>query len=218
MLAAFLGTAPWTGLCLANGLIGFAILVFCRDPVKAVFPIAVGADTAAPLPRTAIAVTVRNEDPRLVLPPLRRLLDELDRAVTEDAFGVFILSDTLDPRAAAAEERAVAAFRDEDRDPDRICYRRRAANAGFKAGNVMDFLDHHAAGFELMVALDAEFRDVSQCGPADGAQHAGRCNPGDRAASDGGKARPVGVPAPVPVRNARRNAHLGDRAGLVAGG
>ena len=37
MLAAFLGTAPWTGLCLANGLIGFLILVCCRDPVRAVF-------------------------------------------------------------------------------------------------------------------------------------------------------------------------------------
>jgi membrane glycosyltransferase len=156
MLAAFLGTAPWTGLCLANGLIGFAILMFCRDPVQAVCPIDGSMDPQTPLPRTAIAVTVRNEDTRLVLPPLRRLLSELDRTVTEDAFSVFILSDTLDPRAAAAEERAVAAFRDEDRDPRRIRYRRRAANTGFKAGNVMDFLDHHASGFELMVALDAD--------------------------------------------------------------
>ena len=36
MLAAFAGTAPWTGLCLANGLIGFLILVARRDPVRAV--------------------------------------------------------------------------------------------------------------------------------------------------------------------------------------
>jgi membrane glycosyltransferase len=156
MLAAFLGTAPWTGLCLANGLIGFAILVFCRDPVQAVSPIADGVDAAAPLPRTAIALTVRNEDMRVVLPPLRRLLNELDRAVPVDSFAMFILSDTLDPHAAVAEERAVAVFRDEDRDPSRIHYRRRATNTGFKAGNVMDFLDHHAAGFELMVALDAD--------------------------------------------------------------
>ena len=40
MLAAFAGTAPWTGLCLANGLIGFVILVGSRDPVRAVFPVA----------------------------------------------------------------------------------------------------------------------------------------------------------------------------------
>jgi membrane glycosyltransferase len=156
MLAAFVGMAPWTGLCLANGLIGFAILVCCRDPVRAVFHVADGGDAAAPLPFTAIALTVRNEDTRVVLPPLRRLLNDLDRTGSGDAFGVFILSDTLDPEAAAAEEQAVAAFRAEDRDPGRIRYRRREANTGFKAGNIMDFLDHHAAGFELMVALDAD--------------------------------------------------------------
>ena len=71
MLATFLGTAPWTGLCLANGLIGFTILIFCRDPVQAVCPIDGSVDPETPLPRTAIAVTVRNEDTRLVLPPLR---------------------------------------------------------------------------------------------------------------------------------------------------
>ena len=38
MLAAFVGTAPWTGLCLANGLIGFIILTTRRDPIRAVFP------------------------------------------------------------------------------------------------------------------------------------------------------------------------------------
>ena len=155
MLAAFLGTAPWTGLCLANGLIGFIILMVCRDPVRSVFP-AIDADSDAPLPRTAIAVTVRNEDMRRVLPPLRRLLHGLDLAGAGDAFAVFILSDTRDAEAAAVEQQAVAAFRAEDRDPVRIRYRRRAANTGFKAGNIMDFLDHHAAGFELMLTLDAD--------------------------------------------------------------
>ena len=43
-----------------------------------------------------------------------------------------------------------------DRDPARVHYRRRTENAGFKAGNVMDFLEHHADGFELMLILDAD--------------------------------------------------------------
>ena len=109
-------------------------------------------------PPTAIVVTVRNEDMRLVLASLRRLLNDLDAAGAADAFGVFILSDTLDPWVAATEGQQVAAFRAEDPDPGRIRYRRRIANTGFKAGNVMDFLDRHAEGFELMVTLDAEFR------------------------------------------------------------
>ncbi len=154
MLTAFAGTAPWTGLCLANGLIGFVILVASRDPIQAVFPVAV--DNRAALPRTVIAVTVREENMRRVLPPLRRLLRELDLAGAGDAFAVFILSDTGDVRAAEVERRAVDAFRTEDRDPTRIRYRRRAANDGFKAGNIMEFLDRHAEGFELMLALDAD--------------------------------------------------------------
>ena len=153
MLAAFIGTAPWTGLCAANGLIGFAILLLCRDPVRAVCPV---PDTALRwFGRTAIAVTVRSEDMRRVLPPLQRLLHELDFAGIGEAFALFILSDS--PEAAEPEEiRALQEFAARDRDPTRIHYRRRAANAGFKAGNIMDFLDHHAKGFEFMLTLDAD--------------------------------------------------------------
>ncbi len=154
LLGAFAGTAPWTGLCLANALIGFIILIATPDPARVVFPAPPDAETA--LPRTAITVTVRDEDMRLVLPPLRRLLQELDLATAGDAFAVFVLSDTRNGQAAAAERRAVAAFRSKDRDPTRIRYRRRTTNHGFKAGNIMDFLDRHAGGFELMLALDAD--------------------------------------------------------------
>ena len=89
-----------------------------------------------------------------VLPPLGRLLDGLPR----EGFTLWILSDTQDPALAAAAEAAVAAFRAArpPEDAARIRYRRRAANTGFKAGNVMDFLDHHAAGQELMLCLDAD--------------------------------------------------------------
>jgi membrane glycosyltransferase len=154
MLAAFLGTAPWTGLCLANGLIGFVVLIVSRDPIRTVFPVAEACGET--LPRTAIAMTVRNEDMGRVLPPLRRLLRELDLAGAGDAFAVFILSDTGDPQAATGERRAVAAFRAADRDPARIRYRQRPVNSGFKAGNIMDFIDWLADGFELMLTLDAD--------------------------------------------------------------
>jgi membrane glycosyltransferase len=153
MLAAFIGTAPWTGLCLANGLIGFVILVACRDPVRVVFPV---IGDGATLPRTAIAITVRDEDMRRVLPPLRRLLHGLDLVGAGDAFAVFVLSDTGDAQAATAERRAVLAFAAGDRNPARIHYRRRAANTGYKAGNIMDFLDRHGDEFDLMLTLDAD--------------------------------------------------------------
>ena len=156
MMAAFAGAAPWTGLCLANGLIGFVILLMCRNPMQAVFPVGDVAAEVPPMPRTAIAMTVREEDMRRVLPPLRRMLRDLDLSGYGDAFAVFILSDTPNGPAADAEEQAVATFRAEDREPARIHYRRRATNTGFKAGNIMDFLEHHAEGFELMLTLDAD--------------------------------------------------------------
>ncbi|MSP05257.1 MAG: glucans biosynthesis glucosyltransferase MdoH [Acetobacteraceae bacterium] len=154
-LLCVLGTAPWAGLCAANALIGFAILLAARDPAGFVFGV---DDPPLPMvpPRTAIAVTVRNEDMAEVVPPLRRLLDGLDASGHGVAFGLFILSDTQEPAAARLEEAAVEKFRAADPDPARIRYRRRAENTGFKAGNVMDFLDHHADGFEFFLALDAD--------------------------------------------------------------
>ncbi len=150
MAVAFAGTAPWTGLCAANGIIGFVLSVL-RPPFPATLPR--GEADSWPLPRIAIAVTVRDEDMGRVLPALRRLLHGLDLAGAGDAFGVFILSDS---QHGAVEERAVASFRADDRDPARIHYRRRLSNIGFKAGNIMDFLDHDAHGYELMLTLDAD--------------------------------------------------------------
>ena len=147
MLVAFLGTAPWTGLCLANGLIGFAVQIRRDGAPRPRLP------PAAQTARTAIAVTIRNEDMRRVLPPLRRLLNELDRAGADGVFHLFILSDTQGAEALAAEEAAAAVFRSGSR---RIHYRRRPMNTGYKAGNIMDFLDHHAEGFNFMLTLDAD--------------------------------------------------------------
>lgn len=149
-------TAPWSGLSGANALVGLAILLFARDPPAFVLPALRQADPGAPTTlSTAIAVCIRNEEMDAVLPPLGQLLAGLPR----DRFTLWLLSDTQDPAAAAAEEAAIAAFR-AARAPeaDRIHYRRRAANTGFKAGNVMDFLDHHAEGQEVMICLDADSR------------------------------------------------------------
>jgi membrane glycosyltransferase len=134
MLVGFVGQAPWVGLCAANGTVGFLrLLRGIRLPEVA----------TGQLPRTAIVVTVRNEAMAAVLAPLRRLLAGLGPG---DRFVAFVLSDS-DAAHEAAERAACGAD---------IRYRRRMTNAGFKAGNVMDFLDNDAAGFETMLVLDAD--------------------------------------------------------------
>ena len=156
LLACGVGAAPWLGLCAGNGLLGAAVLLFARDPARCVLPPGAALAEGPPTLRTAIAVTIRHEDMAAVLPPLRRLLDGLDRAGAGHLFALVLLSDSTDAAAIVAEDRAVAAFRTADRDPARIRHRRRAQPEGFKAGNVMDFLDHHAAGFDAAVLLDAD--------------------------------------------------------------
>lgn len=140
MFGAFAGTAPWTGLCAANAVIGFVRLMIPHSP--GLLP---RLEREA-LPRVAIVVTVRNEDMARVLPPLRRLLRDLGLSGVGEAFTPFILSDSN--ANLEAEESAAAATG--------VRYRRRSENTGYKAGNIMDFLDHHADGFDLMLTLDAD--------------------------------------------------------------
>jgi membrane glycosyltransferase len=156
LMGCFLGIVPWLGVCLGNALPGFLVLVGARNPPRAVLPV-VGDIEAGPISvTTAIAVTVRNEDMAQVLPAQRALLDGLDAAGVGGRFVLWVLSDTQDPAAAAAEEAAVAAFQAADGDPARVRYRRRVENVGFKAGNVMEFLDHHAEGTDLVLMMDAD--------------------------------------------------------------
>ncbi|HEY0419010.1 MAG TPA: glycosyltransferase family 2 protein, partial [Acetobacteraceae bacterium] len=156
IMACFAGIAPWLGICLGNALPGFALLVLAADASRAVLPAQGEIETGPATLPTAIAVTIRNEAMASVLPPLRRLLFGLDAAGAGECFTLWVLSDTQDPALAAAEERAMEAFREADPHPVRVRYRRRTENTGFKAGNLMDFLDHHAEGIELIVMLDAD--------------------------------------------------------------
>lgn len=146
MLLGLIGTAPWTGLCLANGVSGFVVRMSRGGATDPPLP--------ADLPPLAIAVTVRHEALAPVLDALRRLQDGLAALCPRWTVVGFILSDTVDPAAIADEEACMSALNPTDRQ--RIRYRRRSENIGFKAGNIMEFLDHHAEGFDFMLVLDAD--------------------------------------------------------------
>ena len=91
--------------------------------------------------------------PCCVLQTVKASLDATGEGAT---FSYFILSDTDRADVASAEDALVAAWRASDIDRDRIVYRRRAENTGYKAGNVRDFCDRWGGGFELMLPLDAD--------------------------------------------------------------
>ena len=73
-----------------------------------------------------------------------------------DRFHLYVLSDTGDPALAAAEEAQMRDFATEWRDRIAVVYRRRAANTGFKAGNIRDFCAHWGGDHDFALTLDAD--------------------------------------------------------------
>jgi len=157
LFACFAFGTPWTVVGFWNALIGLWLLHFRKDAWEDVAPYAAAGDDGTPLRiRTAIFMTVRNEDPARAILRLRTVKDSVDATGEGSAFSYFVLSDTSDPAVAAAEEAAVAAWKASDPDAERIVYRRRADNIGFKAGNVRDFCARWGKDYTLMLPLDAD--------------------------------------------------------------
>jgi membrane glycosyltransferase len=157
LFACFLIATPWTVLGFWNAAIGLWLLHGRRDGLVQVAPFAAAGDSRDPIRlKTAVLMTLRNEDPERALLRLRTVKDSIERTGEGASFAYFILSDTSSPAVAAAEEAAFAAWREEVADPARIVYRRRRANTGFKAGNVRDFCESFGRDYDVMLPLDAD--------------------------------------------------------------
>ncbi|MDJ0387902.1 glucans biosynthesis glucosyltransferase MdoH [Roseomonas sp. E05] len=157
VLLAWLGVLPWICLCAGNAVLGFVLRLRGGEPALAVLPQLGRLPAGPPRLSTALALCIRNEDMAVVLPPLVPLLDGLEAAGAGHRFTLWLLSDTREPDLAAQEEAAVAAFAASRQGGEiSVRYRRRSRNTGFKAGNVMDFLDHHAGEHALFLCLDAD--------------------------------------------------------------
>ena len=87
--ACFAGTVPWTALCAANALAGFAVLMAARDPPAAVLPALRRARVSAPYFRVLAAL--RDAPPEgetvtglaglclLMQPTMTKLVDRMER-------------------------------------------------------------------------------------------------------------------------------------------
>lgn len=151
-------SAPWTILGFWNAVIGLALLRFVKDPMRLVAPFAADEDeTDAPIAsRVAVAMCLRNEDVERAFQRLVAVRESLDATGQGAAFDMFILSDSNDPEVIAQEEALFAANRSRLEGAGAAIYRRRVDNAGFKAGNVRDFLERWGDEYALMLPLDAD--------------------------------------------------------------
>jgi membrane glycosyltransferase len=157
LLVCFAFGTPWPVLGFWNALIGMWLLHLRKDAMAEVAPFAPAGNQPTPIRiKTAVFMTVRNEDPGRAILRLRTVKSSIDATGQGGAFSYFVLSDTSRAEVAAAEERAMEAWKAADADRDRIFYRRREKNTAFKAGNVHDFCESRGKDFTLMLPLDAD--------------------------------------------------------------
>jgi len=161
LFAAFAIGTPWTVLGFWNAVIGFLLLHLHRNPLKAVAPFAVSPKVLAKgalQVRTAVTMTLRNEDPARAISRLKAIKRSLDQTADGAIFGYFVLSDTDTPAVAAEEEKLIREWQatQDAESAGQITYRRRTDNKGYKAGNVRDFLENMSDGYDLMLPLDAD--------------------------------------------------------------
>lgn len=157
MLGGFALTLPWLALGFWNAVVGFVILHTVRDPALYVAPTLAGLRGEAAITlRTAVVMTIRNEDAARAVARLRCIQQSLDAEPDGPRFDFHLLSDTSDPAIAAEEERLVEAWRRQMGRPQRLHYRRRTDNTGFKAGNVREFVERCGDDYDLFVPLDAD--------------------------------------------------------------
>ncbi len=158
ILVAFAIAAPWSVLGVTNAALGFWLLHLHRDGVSAVAPFASCVASDAPLrSRTALLLTIRNEDPSRVFQRVRAMRESLHATGLGERFDFFILSDTSDRQIALREQAEFDCWRGEDLAlADQVHYRRRAGNEGYKAGNIRDFVERWGDAFDFMIPLDAD--------------------------------------------------------------
>jgi membrane glycosyltransferase len=157
LFGCFLIASPWTVLGFWNAAVGLWLLHGRENGIDEVAPFAAAGERRDPLhARTAILMTLRNEDPRRAVARFATVKRSVEETGEGSHFAFFILSDTSDPHVARLEEEAVAAWRTSAPNPERIVYRRREHNTGFKAGNVREFCETHGRDFDLMLPLDAD--------------------------------------------------------------
>jgi membrane glycosyltransferase len=154
----FAVAAPWSVLGVWNALIGVWLLHTSHDPLAQVAPFARAGDVVTPVAsKTAILMTIRNEDPSRAFARLTAIKESVDATGFGSSFAYFVLSDTDDEGVAAAERAAFTQWQSACADDvARLFYRRRETNEGFKAGNLRDFCRRWGDDYEFMIPLDAD--------------------------------------------------------------
>ena len=155
LLFLFTVNFSWIALAFTSGLLGFVSLL--RRPRR-----------LPPLPetlrsRTAVVMPVYNESTARTFAALAAMREEIEATGLGEHFDYFVLSDSTDPDAWIAEERAFLAWRQELGGDARVHYRHRPKNHHRKAGNIADFVTRWGGAYDHMLVLDADSLMTGEC-------------------------------------------------------
>ena len=148
---------PWTVLGFWNALIGLYLLHGSRNGLVQTLPyLAEGLSDKPIRLKTAIVMTLRNEDPARAFARLHVINESLESTGEASQFAFFVLSDSDNSDIVAREQALFTAWKGIVTRPDALNYRRRLQNTGYKAGNINDFCTRWGHEYAYMLTLDAD--------------------------------------------------------------
>lgn len=157
MLFCFALTLPWTTIGFWHAAIGLAVMLLARQPAALVAPYLRSTPGDSPISSsTALLICIRNEEVGRLRRNIDWMLTGLLATGEASHFYFYILSDSKQPAAIAAEEKAAAEIAADYGETLAVSYRRRDDCAGFKAGNIRDFCERWGARHEYAIVLDAD--------------------------------------------------------------
>jgi membrane glycosyltransferase len=155
LLVLFTINFSWIALAFTSALLGFFALLVRKEP-----PATLPSSLAT---RTAVVMPVYNEQTSRTFAALEAIHESIESTGLGSSFDYFILSDSTNPDAWVAEERAFLALRERLGLGARLYYRHRAKNHHRKAGNIADFVKRWGGAYDHMLVLDADSLMTGYC-------------------------------------------------------
>ncbi len=155
LLLLFTVNFSWIALAFTSAIAGFvALLLRNRAPLQAPDKL---------VSRTAIIMPVYNESTSRTFAAVQAIWESVEATGLGASFDYFILSDSTQPDAWVAEERAFLDLRKTMGPNARLYYRHRPKNYSRKAGNIADFVTRWGSDYDHMLVLDADSLMTGDC-------------------------------------------------------
>jgi membrane glycosyltransferase len=147
LVVLFCLTFSWIALAFTSALLGFAVLL--RHAPAAPVPTSLHS-------RTAVLMPVYNEATARTFAGIEAMHEAVAATGLGAHFDWYVLSDSTQPDAWVAEERAYLDLCERLGAGARLYYRHRPKNHHRKAGNIGDFVTRWGGHYDHMLVLDAD--------------------------------------------------------------